>query len=66
MRWGRLGLRTVSLELPERSRVGAVTVALGGRRIAAAAAQEGRRVTVTLGEDVEVTAGSALTVVARW
>ncbi|HVO34810.1 MAG TPA: GH116 family glycosyl hydrolase [Gemmatimonadales bacterium] len=66
MRWGRLRLRTMALELPERAALKEAVVTVDGRRLAAAVAQQGRRVTLTAAQDVVIGAGSHLEVVLHW
>jgi uncharacterized protein (DUF608 family) len=66
VRWGRLRLRTVALELPERAALKEAVVTVDGRRLRAAVAQEGRRVTVQAARDVVVDAGGQLEVALHW
>ena len=66
LRWGRLRVVTVALELPERARLGGVSVTVAGRPVGASAKQEGRRVTVSLEREAVVEAGGALSVALHW
>lgn len=66
VRWGRLRLVSLSLELPARARLAGTTVTMAGRPIAASAAQDGRRVTLSLDRETVVNAGSSLTAALRW
>ncbi len=62
-RWGRVRLRTVSVELPEGVSGTAVRVALGSAAVPASATVEGRRLLVTLRDEVVIKAGQRLRVV---
>ena len=62
VRWGRLRLTTLAVELSEGSTPGRATVRLGDRRLEADAKQEGRRLTLTLAEPVVVGEGEAIEV----
>jgi non-lysosomal glucosylceramidase len=66
LRWGRLRVRTVAVELPERARLVRAAVTLRGQRLPAAAAQDGRRVTVKTSEDVSLAAGDVLHLELHW
>jgi hypothetical protein len=66
VRWGRVRLRSVAVELPPRAALRDASVELDGRPLPVAAAQEGRRVTVTAREDAVLPAGSVLRLVVRW
>jgi non-lysosomal glucosylceramidase len=66
VRWGRLRLRTVALELPEGAALTEATVTLDGERVPVTARQDGRRVTASMPRDVVVGTGQALHVVSRW
>ncbi|QEH32152.1 hypothetical protein OJF2_06210 [Aquisphaera giovannonii] len=63
VRWGSLRLKTLAFEAPEGKRFSAAKVTAAGKSVAAAVSQDGRRATVTLGEDVNLAAGEALEVV---
>ena len=66
VRWGRLRLKTVALELPQHAVLREATVTVHGRGIPVVTAREDRRVTVTMAHDVELTAGGALRVALHW
>ena len=66
VRWGRLRVVSVSLELPDHARLAGTAVTLAGRPVAASAAQDGRRVTLSLDRETVIDAGSSLTVALRW
>jgi non-lysosomal glucosylceramidase len=66
VRWGRLPVETVAVELPEGATLRNVSVAVGDQEIAATASQAGRRVTVTLPAGSVVAAGSVLRVETSW
>jgi uncharacterized protein (DUF608 family) len=66
VRWGRLRLSTVSLELPEHAVLREATVTASGRPVPVATAQEGRRVTVTAARVAELAAGGTLRVALHW
>ena len=62
VRWGRLRLKTLAVELPEGASLENATLLVAGRRVEADARQEGRRVTLTLPEPVVVREGEAIEV----
>jgi non-lysosomal glucosylceramidase len=66
VRWGRLRVEVVILELPEDAALEASSVAIDAEEIEADARQDGRRVTLRLPADTVVPAGSALRVSLRW
>jgi uncharacterized protein (DUF608 family) len=66
VRWGRLRLRSVALELPERVVASDVTVTLDDVPIESATEQEDGRVTVTTGQETIVPAGGVLRVRLSW
>jgi uncharacterized protein (DUF608 family) len=66
VRWGRLGIRSVSLELPDHAVLTEATITVDGARIPAAAEQTARRVTLTTGREAVVPAGARLRVELRW
>ena len=66
VRWGRVRLRSAALDLPDGARLREAVVTLDGVPVAAAAEQEGRRVTLRAEGDVLVSAGSVLRVELRW
>jgi len=65
VRWGRLRLRTLVLELPEGAKVAAVDVTAAGAPIRATHQVEGGRVTITLGAETVVPAGQSLEITIR-
>jgi len=65
VRWGRLPVETVAVELPEGARLRNVSIAVMGQEIEAAASQEGRRVTVLLPAGSVMAAGSELRITTR-
>jgi len=66
VRFGRVRVVTIALELPERARLGGATVTVAGHPVGASAKQEGRRVTVSLAREAVVEAGGALSVALHW
>ena len=60
LRWGRLALRTFSLELPEGVGASGVRAVAGGRPIPAQCRTDGRKVTVAFQEPVVLDAGQTL------
>lgn len=66
VRWGRVRLRSVALELPPRARLREATVTLDGAPVPAAAAQDGTRLLLRTEADVLVNAGSELRIALRW
>ena len=66
VQWGRVRLRSVSLELPRGANLREASVTLGSERVAAAAEQDGRRVTLRADRDVLVGAGRTLRVELHW
>jgi len=65
VRWGRLRLRTLVLELPEGAKVAAVDVAAAGAPVRATHRAEDGRVTITLGDETVVSAGQSLEITIR-
>jgi hypothetical protein len=65
VRWGRLRLRTLVLELPEGTKVAAVDIAAAGAPVRATHRVEGGRVTITLGAEAVVPAGQSLEITIR-
>ena len=63
VRWGKLRLRTVTVEAPAGA--ASVQVTAGGQPVAATMAREGTRLTVTLANDVTLAQGQALEVAVR-
>lgn len=63
VRWGRLRLRSLALELPAGARPAKVTVRLGEQTLAAAHAVDGSRCTVTFASEITVPEGGSLRVV---
>jgi hypothetical protein len=61
LRWGKLKLRTLSLELAQGA-ASSAKVSLGTKQVPVKLSQEGRRVSLTFGEVVEIAAGDSLTV----
>jgi len=66
VRFGRLRVGTLLFELPEGAKVGKATVSVAGRGVRAAAAQDGRRVTLTLTDPAAVVPGEAIETVLTW
>jgi uncharacterized protein (DUF608 family) len=64
--YGRLRLRSLSLELPAGAMLEEASVTLDDASVASTAAQDGRRVTLTTAEDTLVPAGSRLHVRLSW
>ena len=62
LKWGTLTAKTLSFELPEGTQLKEAKVEQSGRKIAAAASQDGRRVTVTLAEKAVIKEGEKLEV----
>lgn len=62
VRWGRLAVRTLALELLPGAKADRVTATLGGRPVAARIEPTGRRVVVSWDEDLEVTPAAPLEV----
>ncbi len=62
VKWGKLALKTLAFELPGEGKPGQVAVTLGGRAVAAAIEQEGRRATLTLTAPVVVRQSQTLEV----
>ena len=54
VKWGKLRVKTLAVEVGEGAKVGSTEVRVGDKAIRAEAKQEGRRVVVTLAERVEV------------
>jgi uncharacterized protein (DUF608 family) len=63
VRWGRLRLRSLALELPANTRPTKVAVRLGDQPIAATHALEANRCTVTLASETTVPQGGSLQIV---
>jgi hypothetical protein len=66
VRRGRLLARTLALELPEGETLGDAEVTLDGAPVAATAAQDGRRVLLTLADEAVVETGGTLRVTLSW
>jgi uncharacterized protein (DUF608 family) len=62
VRWGRLRLRSLALELPAGMRADKVTVLAGDRNVTAARKTDGSRLTLTFTEEVVLPAGASLQV----
>jgi non-lysosomal glucosylceramidase len=62
VKWGKLRLKTLALQLPEGAKLDQATVALMGHPVEAEAQQAGRRVTLTLAVPAVVEQGQALAV----
>jgi hypothetical protein len=62
VRWGSLRLKTLAFEMPRGRKIGRVIVAVAGRPVDSAHAQEGQRVLVTLTTESRVTRGQAIEV----
>lgn len=60
LKWGSLGLRTLSFELPARMNARSVTIELEGKKIPARMEAQGQRLTVTLGSRLNLKAGQKL------
>jgi hypothetical protein len=61
MRWGKLNLRTFSLDIAQGA-PGSATVSLGGTNVPVKVSREGRHVLITFGETIEIAAGDSLTI----
>jgi non-lysosomal glucosylceramidase len=66
VRWGRLALRSVGLELPPKARLREAVVTLDGATLPAATDRDGERVTLRFDADVVVNAGSSVRVELRF
>jgi len=66
VRFGRVPLATLSLEVPEGVSVRTASLAVDGRGIAAEVGQAGRGVTLSLAQETTVPEGSTLTADLRW
>ena len=66
LRWGRLRLRSLALDLPPKARLRRATVTRDGATVPAAVEHDGARVQLRFDPDVVVDAGSALAVELRW
>jgi uncharacterized protein (DUF608 family) len=66
VRWGALRVRSLALDLPVGVVLEDAAVTLDGAPVVSVAEQHGRRVTVTVAEDVVVHAGGELRVGLRW
>lgn len=60
LRWGQLRLRSLSLELPENSRIGALAVTLNGSKVAAVPSLAGRQLVIRLESDIRLKPGDEL------
>jgi len=65
LKWGRLRLRTLVLELPKGAKVAAVDVAAAGAPVRATHRDEDGRVTITLDAETVLAAGQSLEVTIR-
>lgn len=54
LRWGKLPLQTLAFELPEGQTLASAAVTIGAQPLPADARQDGRRVTVTLAQPLEL------------
>ena len=66
VKWGRLRVKSLVLELPEEGLTVEVTVRVAGEAVGCETAQEGQRLVVTLGHDFLVEAGQTIEVTSRW
>jgi non-lysosomal glucosylceramidase len=66
VRFGRVALDTLSLEVPEGVSVRTASVAVDGRSVATRLAQDGRGVTLSLAGGTTVAEGSTLVAELRW
>ena len=62
VRWGRLRLKTLAFRAPAEGRPSAVTVRAWGRTLPATHETEGRRVLITLPEEIVIEAGGSIEV----
>lgn len=62
MKYGKLRLKTLALQLPENAKAASVRVESAGSVVAATHAVEGRRLLITLQKEVSLEAGGALKV----
>ena len=60
VRWGKLRLETLAVELPEGAVLGEASVLIAGSPVDAETKQQGGRVTLTLPEHVVVSQGEAI------
>jgi hypothetical protein len=59
LRWGKLKLRTLSLEMAPGA-ANSASVSLGTRAVPVQVSREGRRISLTLGKPIEIAAGDSL------
>ena len=62
LRWGKLRLKSLALELAKAGKTAALTIDAGTRRIEAQVKVDGRRVEIRLAQDVTLHAGESLAV----
>jgi uncharacterized protein (DUF608 family) len=62
IRWGKLSLKTLAVDLPENATLQSATVTLGDKTLAAQAKQEGKRVTLVLNDETTIQADEILKV----
>jgi hypothetical protein len=60
VKWGKLPVKTIALELPEETRLKEASITASGRLIEAKANQEERRLTLTLSEAVVLEENQAI------
>jgi uncharacterized protein (DUF608 family) len=60
LKWGKLRVRTLSLEPPAGVAANAVAVTVSGRAVKAALARQGTQILIALAETAEITAGEKL------
>ncbi|HEY3320270.1 MAG TPA: GH116 family glycosyl-hydrolase [Planctomycetota bacterium] len=60
LKWGKLKLKTIALELPANAKPAKVTVTVGGNAVAAQHAVEGSRAMITLAEAANLQAGQVM------
>ena len=61
IKWGKLRLKTLAFEVPEGRHVERVELSAAGQPVEAAFAQEGKRVTITLGRETHLGEAQAST-----
>lgn len=66
LKWGRLRLRSLGLELPAEAKLNRALVDVNGRQVAAQAKQEGSQVTLTLADEATSVAGQAIQARLSW
>jgi hypothetical protein len=66
VKWGRLRLRTLAVELPKDARLSETSVTLGGRKLEARTVQEGVSVSIELTSEAVIGSNEALNVTLKF